>query len=60
MNTNEMQIFAGGVVLTGIQEAVIDVLLTSQALVARIAEADASNHWNSRREKAHYIPFITV
>lgn len=39
MDTNEMEIFAGRVVLTGIQDAVIDVLFTSQARVARVAEA---------------------
>lgn len=44
MDTNEMQIFAGRVVLMGIRDAVINVLLIPQALVARIAEAEASNH----------------
>lgn len=34
MDTNEMQILARRIVLTGIQDAVIDVLFTSQASIA--------------------------
>lgn len=35
MDTNEMEIIVSRAVLIGIQDAVINVLLTSQALVAR-------------------------
>lgn len=44
MDTNKMQILAGGVVLIGLRDAVISVLLTPQARAARTAEAEASNH----------------
>lgn len=51
MDTNEMQIFAGRVVFLGLQDAVINVLLTPQALVARTAEGEASNHWKQQKRE---------
>lgn len=45
MDTNEMKIFAGRVVFTSIEDTVINVLFTSQANIARTAEAgEAINH----------------
>lgn len=39
MDTNEMKIFAGRVVFTSVEDAIINVLFTSQANIARTAEA---------------------